>query len=51
MRKIGAQVSVIGINDARVITKYFSPRINGLFQRGMRKLAVGPLGDVSEAHD
>lgn len=51
VKKLGNQVSLIGINDARPITKYFSPRINGLFQRRMRKLTVNALGELSEAHD
>ncbi|MFZ3199906.1 MAG: type II CRISPR RNA-guided endonuclease Cas9, partial [Candidatus Acidiferrales bacterium] len=51
VKKIGPQISLIRINDARKITTYFNPRINGLFHRGMRKLAISPLGEVSEAHD
>ncbi len=50
-RKIGAQVSLIPVNDARKIERYFSPRINGLFKRQARKVAVSPLGKVTEAHD
>ena len=51
VRKIGAQVSMVRINDARRVEKYFSPRINGLFKRHARKVAVNPLGEVTEAHD
>jgi CRISPR-associated endonuclease Csn1 len=51
VRKIGSQVSLISVNDARRIEKYFSPRINGLFKRRARKVAVNPLGEVTEAHD
>ncbi len=51
VRKIGPQVSLIPINDARRIEKYFSPRINGLFKRHARKVTVSPLGEVSESHE
>ena len=51
VRKIGSQVSLIPINDARRIEKYFSPRINGLFKRHARKVVVSPIGEVAEAHD
>jgi CRISPR-associated endonuclease Csn1 len=51
VKKIGPQVSMIPINDARRIEKYFSPRVNGLFKRHARKVVVSPLGEVSEAND
>lgn len=51
VKKLGTQISLIEINDARKIEKYFNPRINGLFRREMKKLSVSPLGEVTTAND